>query len=49
MKAEAGFLSIEGRLCMQTFIGLEAVASKHYKIWVHLANFTPSYFLEDKD
>ena len=37
MEAEAGFVSVVkytkvGRLCMQTFIGLEAAASEDYKL-----------------
>ena len=38
-----------GRLCMQTFIGLEAAASEHYKLWFDLANFLPIYYIEAED
>ena len=54
MEAEAGFLSMViylrvGSLCMQTFIGLEAAASEHYKLWSYLANFTSIYYIGEED
>ena len=54
MEAEAGLLSIVlhtkvGRLRMQTFIGLEAAASEHYKLWPDLANLSRVHYIDHRD